>query len=191
MRRFLSRYWPLFGIAALGLVVGFYLFKSEAEKERIRQPIITDKALEDGITITDIHYTQDDPDEGMQWVLDAEKVKFSQDRTYFSFRAFQLKLLPEGRPPLELEGKRGDYNKTTGQINLSGDLKGVSANGYRIFSEHLLYDHDEGVLSTNEFVKIIGPFFTVCGTGLFFDLEEEFLRMHSGVTTTITREIQI
>lgn len=191
MKRFVSRYWPLLGIAILGVIVGGYLLKSTEESELVRRPIYTDADLEEGITITDIHYTQDDPDKGMQWVLDAEKVKFSQDRTYFSFRSFQLKLQPEGRPPLELEGKRGDYNKATGQINLSGDLKGVSANGYRIFSEHLLYDHEEGVLTTNEFVEIIGPFFKVSGKGLFFDLGNEFLRMASGVTTTITRKIQI
>jgi LPS export ABC transporter protein LptC len=191
MRKFVSRYWPLLGIACLALIVGFYLLRSTAEKERVRRPIVTEADLEDGITITDIHYTQDDPDKGMQWVLDAEKVKFSKDRTYFSFRTFQLKLFPEGRDSMELKGKRGDYNKATGQINLMGDLEGISKNGYRIYSEHLLYDHDEGLLTTNEFVTIEGPFFTISGKGLFFDLENEFLKMASGVTTTITREIQI
>lgn len=172
-------------------MVGFYLLRSKADKEMVRQPIVTEADLEDGITITDIHYTQDDPEKGMQWVLDAEKVKFSPDRTYFSFRTFHLKLFPKDRAPFELSGQRGDYNKATGQINLSGDIKGFSARGYRIYSERLLYNHDEGFLETDEFVRITGPFFTVAGKGLYFDLEREHLRMRSGVTTTITGKLKI
>jgi LPS export ABC transporter protein LptC len=185
------RYWPLLGIVALAVVVGFYLFRSEAEKERIRQPIVTDADLDDGITLNDIHYTQDDPEKGMQWVLDAKKVQFSPDRTYFSFRTFHLKLFPEDRPSLELEGHRGDYNKATGLINLQGDLKGRSVDGYRIFAEHLLYNHEEGVLTTDEWVRITGPFFTVTGKGLYFHLEREYLKMSSGVTTTLDPKLVI
>ena len=38
------------GIVALAVVVGFYLFRSEAEKERIRQPIVTDADLEEALS---------------------------------------------------------------------------------------------------------------------------------------------
>ena len=189
MKRLVTRYWPLLGIGILAAVVGFYLIRSGAEKELVRRPIVTDADLEDGITLSDIHYTQDDPDEGMQWVLDAEQVKFSPDRTYFSFRTFKLKLFPEDRPSLELEGKRGDFNKATGEINLQGDLEGFSANGYRIFADHLLYNHELGLLTTNEPVRIDGPFFTVSGKGLYFNLEKEYLKMTSGVTTSMDRKI--
>jgi len=161
------------------------------EKELVRQPIVTEASLEDGITLSDIHYTQDDPDKGMQWVLDAEEVRFSPDRTYFSFRSFQLKLFPEDRPSLELEGDRGDFNKATGEIRLRGNLEGHSVNGYRIFADHLLYNHEQGILTTDEPVRITGPFFAVSGRGLYFNLEKEFLRMTTGVTTFLNRKILI
>lgn len=189
MKLRISRYWPLLGIVMLAAVAGFYLVRSEAEKELVRQPIVTEADLEDGITLSDIHYTQDDPDQGMQWVLDAEQVKFSPDRTYFSFRSFRLKLLPKDRPFLELEGERGDFNKATGEINLQGDLEGFSANGYRIFADHLLYNHELGLLTTDKPVRINGPFFTVSGQGLYFNLEREYLKMTSGVTTSMDQKI--
>ncbi len=189
MKPRISRYWPLLGIVMLAAVAGFYLVRSEAEKELVRRPIVTEAELEDGITLSDIHYTQDDPDEGMQWVLDAEQVKFSPDRTYFSFRSFRLKLLPKDRPSLELEGRRGDFNKATGEINLQGDLEGFSASGYRIFADHLLYNHELGLLTTDQPVRITGPFFTVSGRGLYFNLENEYLKMTSGVTTSMDQKI--
>ncbi len=189
MRRLVTRYWPLLGIVLLAAVAGSYLVRSEAEKDLVRQPIVTEADLEDGITLSDIHYTQDDPEEGMQWVLDAEKVRFSPDRTYFSFHSFRLKLFPKERPSLELEGDRGDFNKATGEINLQGDLEGFSANGYRIFADHLLYNHELGLLTTDRPVRITGPFFTVHGKGLYFNLEREYLKMTSGVTTSMDRKI--
>ena len=191
MKRLIAKIWPLLGIVILAAVVFFYLQKSQMEKERIRQPIVTEADLEGGITLSDIHYTQDDPDQGMQWVLDAEKVRFSPDRTYFSFESFHLKLFPEDRPSLELEGDRGDFNKATGEIRLTGNLQGHSVNGYRIFADHLLYDHEKGILTTDEPVRITGPFFAVSGRGLYFNVQEEYLRMTSGVTTHLNRKILI
>lgn len=189
MKKLLYRYWPLGGILCLAAVLIFYLIESEAEKELVRRPIVTEADLEDGITLTDIHYTQDDPSQGMQWVLEAKEVRFSPDRTYFSFRSFHLKLFPEDRPSLELEGERGDFNRATGEINLKGDLKGYSVDGYRIFADHLLYSHELGLLTTDEPVRITGPFFTVTGTGLYFNLEQEYLKIGSGVTTYLDRKI--
>ncbi len=189
MKRFLYRYWPLLGIACLAAVLIFYLTESEVERELVRRPIVTEADLEDGITLTDIHYTQDDPEQGMQWVLEAKEVRFSPDRTYFSFRSFHLKLFPEDRPVLDLEGEQGDFNRSTGEINLKGDLKGYSVDGYRIFTDHLLYSHELGLLTTDEPVRITGPFFTVTGTGLYFNLEDEYLKITSGVTTFLDRKI--
>lgn len=188
MRKILYRYWPLAGIAFLAVVVVFYLMEFESEKELVRRPIVSEADLEDGITLTDIHYTQDDPDQGMQWDLKAKEVRFSPDRTYFSFRSFHLKLFPEDRPSLELEGERGDFNRATQEISLEGDIRGYSINGYRIFTDHLLYNHELGLLTTEEPVRITGPFFTVTGTGLHFKLEEEYLMMTSGVTTYLERK---
>ncbi len=189
MKRIIARYWPLLGIVLLSGVVIFYMARSARETESVRRPIVQEAELEEGITLSDIHYTQDDPEQGMQWVLDAEEVRFSQDRTYFSFRDFRIKLFPEGRPPLELEGRRGDYDKSRARVNLRGDLKGLSRNGYRISADHLLYNHEDGVLSTDGSVRITGPFFTVTGQGLHFDLEEERLRINSGVTTLVEEDV--
>jgi LPS export ABC transporter protein LptC len=173
----------------MAAVLGFYLLQPGAEKELVRRPVAAEANLEDGVALTDVHFTQDDPENGMQWVLNAEEVRYSSDRSYFSFRSFHLKLFPEDRPSLELEGWQGDFNRATGEINLRGDLKGYSVSGYRIFTDHLLYNHELGLLTTDEPVRVTGPFFTVTGTGLYFKLGEEYLKITSGVTTSLDRKI--
>jgi lipopolysaccharide export system protein LptC len=48
-----------------------------------------------------------------------------------------------------------------------------------------------GHVSTEEPVKIFGPFFSVSGKGLIMDLEKESAKILSDVTTTIEQEFLI
>lgn len=187
MKRLLKKHWPLIGIVILIIVVSFYLFK--AKDEIIKKPILAKLDSEEGLKLKNIHYTQDDPDEGVKWTLDAKEVKFSKDRQIFSFRNFRLKLEPENRPSMELAGENGDYDKNSGEINLRGDLKGSTDNGYRITANHLLYQQKEGYLKTEEPIIINGPFFSVTGKGLYFNLNQGTLRITSDVTTRIKSEL--
>ncbi|MEE9609745.1 MAG: LPS export ABC transporter periplasmic protein LptC [Desulfatiglandales bacterium] len=186
MKRIFKKHWPLIGIGVLLIVVSLYLI--HARKEIGGASLLTDLVSEEGLSLKDIHYTQNNPDEGMKWILDAKEVKFSKDRTFFSFRNFRLKLEPENRPRVELQGKRGDYNKKSGEINLHGDLQGHTDNGYSIFTEHMVYKEKEGYLKTDQPVKIFGPFFSVAGRGLYFNPEKETLRIISDVTTHINKD---
>lgn len=179
------KYLPILGIILLLAIIGFFVVK--AGYERTGDSILTDSISEEGLRLKNIHYIQDNPGEGVRWVLDANEVKFSKDRQHISFNNFQMKLEPENSPSWELEGSKGDYNKNSNEINLKGDLRGYTENGYRIFTEHLLYKQKGGYLKTDEPVKITGPFFTVTGKGLHLNLKQETLRIINDVTTLIER----
>jgi LPS export ABC transporter protein LptC len=183
MKQVILRHWPLIGICILLFTVTAYLVK--AQKDVIRKPISIDISPEEGLKLKNIHYTQDNPEEGMRWILDAEEVKLSKDRQFISFNDFRLKLSPEKKPAIQLEGKRGEYNKNSGEIRVQGNVQGVSDNGYRITTEELLYRQKEGCLKTDGFVRIIGPFFSISGRGLLFNLNQETLELKSGVTTLL------
>ena len=157
------------------------------QRQVVKEYLFSDIAAGEGLKLKNIHYTQNSPDEGLKWILDADEVRFSKDRSYFSFRKFRLKLEPENRPVVELEGKSGEYNKDSGEINLRGDLRGYTNNGYRIITEHLLYNQKEGYLKTEETVQIFGPFFSISGRGLFFNLQKETLKILSDATTRIIK----
>jgi len=180
------KYWPIAVIVLFLVVIGFYLIK--ARYENVEDLIVTDLISEEGLRLKNIHYIQNNPDESMKWVLDAKEVRFSKDRQHISFKNFRLKLEPEHRPSIELEGRGGNYNKGSSEISLRGDLHAYTDDGYRIITEHILYRQKEGYLKTEEPVKIIGPFFSVTGRGLYFNLEKETLRIMSDVTTLIKRK---
>lgn len=173
------------GLVVLLTIISYYLIKSQHE---ITQDMVsTVQVTDNGLKLENIHYIQNSPDEGVKWVLDAKQVEFSRDKTLMSFRHFRLKLNPENRTAIQLEGESGDYNKSSSELHLRGDLQGQTDNGYRIFTDHILYRQKEGCLKTDKPVKIIGPFFSMEGQGLYLNLDGETLRIISDVTTLIKR----
>ena len=186
MSPFFKKHWPLLGIAILILVLGLYMMG--AQKQIIKESFLTDIAGEEGIKLKNVSYAQNDPNKGMKWTLDAKEVKFSKDKTFIFFKDFRLKLTPQNRPTVEVKGKKGDYNRNSGEINLHGDLQAQTDNGYSITTEHILYKEKEGYLKTEEPVWIQGPYFSVAGRGLSYNLEKENLKIHSDVTTRIAKE---
>ena len=177
------KYLPLIGIIFLFAIIGFFLFKADY---KVLEDIVTqDTGPEGGFGLKNIHYIQNDPDERVKWVLDAEEVKFSKDRQIIFFHKFRLKLELENNDSIELKGDSGDYNKNSNEINLRGNLVGRTHSGYMINTENIIYKQREGCLKTDNQVRIVGPFFSIAGKGLEFDLHEEKLKITSHVTTLI------
>ena len=185
MNRFFKKHWPLFVLGALLGVIGFYLIG--AQDMLLHKPALIDAVAHEGLSLKDIRYTQDHPEGNAKWTLDAEAVSFSKDKQFMSFTNFLLNLETKDRPSVELKGKRGEYDRKTGVINLWGDLKGHTDNGYQIFTDHMIYKNKEGYLTSEAPVKIIGPFFSVEGLGFDFYIEKRSLRIKTQVTTSIEK----
>ncbi|MFP3912475.1 MAG: LPS export ABC transporter periplasmic protein LptC [Desulfobacteraceae bacterium] len=182
--KFLKRHWPLLGLGLLLLMVGSYFIKSGSNL--IRAPaLLKDVISGQGLKLKDIHYTQDDPDRRMKWVLDAKEVSFSEDRKTIRFDTFALRVEPEGEQWFKLKGNRGRYDRDSGVIELWGDLEGVSADGYRILTEYVMINEQKKEMSSDQPVKIFGPFFRVDGRGFLADLKRKQVEILSGVTTEI------
>lgn len=184
MNRFFKKHWPLVGVVSLLGLAGFFLVRGGGS-------IIDGLALEEiftgeGVQLKDIHFTQDGGRSGMKWILDAAKVHLSGDQKTVSFKDFRLRVEPRGRPWIRLKGKQGAYSRDTGEIRLSGDLVGVTQDGYRIFTDQVLIHERRKRIETDGPVRILGPFFSVEGRGLFVDLEAEIVRVLSDVTTIVS-----
>lgn len=173
---------------ALGIllvVVSVYLVG--AQDMLFHKPTLIDAVAKEGLKLKDILYTQDNPEGNDRWTLEAEEVAFSKDRQFMSFNNFLLTLETKDRPSFKLEGNKGEYDRNTGVINLWGNLKGRTDNGYRIITDHMIYKNKEGCLTSEAPVKLIGPFFSVKGLGFDFHVEKRSLRIKTQVTTSIDK----
>lgn len=183
MPRVLKNHWPLFGLGLLSVVVAFYL--ARAASVLTVAPLLSEAFYGKGMKLAEVHYIQDDPDENTRWVVDAREVWLSEDKEVLQFHDFELKVLPQGRPWLTLVGKKGRYTQSLGEIELEGDLEGRSEDGYRILTQRVVIHEKEGQLTSEDEVRIFGPFFEIQGTGLFADVRRSLIQVLSRVTTVI------
>jgi LPS export ABC transporter protein LptC len=186
MTPFFKKHWPLVGIALLLLVAALYIFgtpKSDDEGGGF-----SDMLLEKGVELTEnITITQENPDKGVKWVLKAKKIGFSDNQTAYSGTDFLLKLEFKDGARIELKGEEGEYNRNSGEITLRGNVNGQTEDGYRFVTDHILYREEKGSIETDAPVKIYGPFFSVYGKGLDFNLEKGDLRILADVKTYINQ----
>ena len=186
MRSFLKRQWPILGLGILLALASFYLIKSG--KKVIRETLVENIMPGEGHQATDIHYAQNNPEKGITWALEAKEMRSTGDKNSIAFNEFRLKVTPKDRALIELTGARGDYSRDSGEINLWGNLEGFSGDGFKIFTDHILINEKTRLLSSDKPVKILGPFFSVDGRGLFIDLEKESLDILANVTAVINKD---
>jgi LPS export ABC transporter protein LptC len=186
MAPFFKKQWPLMGMVILVAVVGFYVV--QAQRNSPHKSVGPDLPTGEGLKLEDVHFTQDNPDDKVKWVLDAKEARLSKDKEVISFLRFKLMLEPEKRPRVELEGERGEYYRTSEEIRLRGSLKVTTEDGYRITTESAVYMHKQGRLETKDPVKITGPFFSVEGRGLKLNVGKETVHILSDVTTLIEKD---
>ncbi|MFH1491365.1 MAG: LPS export ABC transporter periplasmic protein LptC [Pseudomonadota bacterium] len=186
MKKILKKHWPLMGIGLLVIVVLYYIAKGYVGI--FHDPLIRGLIPKEGVHLENIHFTQDGPDDRMRWILDAKQAQFSKDRSLISFHEFKIRLETENRPFINLTGQKGDYNQSTGFLDLQGNLLGETEDGYSVLAERLLYEHGQGLLKSDQFVRITGPFFSLEGKGLYCDIEKEVLTLSANVTAVIDKK---
>jgi len=179
-----KRYLPIAGIVILFLVLGYFLVKTPGSKG-INKKAINELPPDAGITGNNLHLVEEHAEEGYKFILDADKATSSQNEERVTLTGVGLRFERKDGHNMEIKGAEGDFNKSLYEISLRGDVQGRSDEGYNLSTEYIVYNQKEGVLKTDELVKMSGPFFTVSGRGLLFNPEGETLKIISGVTTII------
>jgi LPS export ABC transporter protein LptC len=184
MMKIPKKYLPLAGIVILFMVLGYFLVKTPGRKV-INKKAINELPLDAGITGSNLHLVEEREEEGYKFILDADKAISSQNEERVTMTGIRLRFERKDGHNMEIKGAEGNFDKGLNEISLKGGVQGQSNDGYSLSTEYVVYNQKEGVLKTDEPVKMSGPFFSVSGRGLLFSPEGETLKIISGVTTIV------
>lgn len=165
------------------VVLGLYLYSSRKEPPLIKTLDTAGSATD--ILVKDFHYTQDDPVKGIKWILNAKSGQSSENQEILVFKEFRLKMESKDRPTMSLKGREGHLDRKAEVLELQGNILGESEDQYHFETEQLTYDMKAGQLSTDQPVKIEGPFFTVEGSGFRGDLQKQIFKIEKHSKTVI------
>ena len=176
------RYLPIAGILLLVCIIGYYLLKTGFEG--VKKPVLDELLPDASLTIKNPHFSQDNPDNGTRFELEADEGIYSRHKQRISLNGFRLLLEPKDSPYMEIKGSKADWDTDLKIITLKGNLQGNSSDGYRLSTDNLTYDYKgkEDVLKTDEPVSITGPFFSVQSPGLAFYPGKGILKIPDAVT---------
>ncbi len=178
---------PLIGAVLLLLIIGFFLMKSDREEP---EKIIPDEIVpEADISSKNFKVTQTDPDKGTRLTLEADEGSYYYEKDYEigRFNRFRLDYQMQNAPGFKIEGNSGEYNKAKNEITLYGELKGITGNGYKIYTERITIQQKENCIKSDETVTLEGPFFKITGKGLFMDMEKKTLKILKDVNSVFYR----
>lgn len=182
---------PLAGIVLLLAVIGFFLVKSESEKEDIEELSQNEIEPTADISADKVNITQIDSDKGTVWTFGVVKGNYSgkgDENKTARLERFRVEFKRKHGFDLELEGNSAKYDNAKNEIDLTGEIKGKTSNGYMFYTEHMMIDLKENILNTDEVVTYVGPFFSGTGKGLFIDLDKETLKILKDVISTFDKE---
>ncbi len=83
---------------------------------------------------------------------------------------------------LELQCDRGSFDLESGDLSADGNVRGVTADGRRFETEHVVYRRESGRVSTRSPVVIKDAFGTIRGAGFEYWVREDRFRLIGGAS---------
>jgi LPS export ABC transporter protein LptC len=183
MNRIPKAVWPIAGILLLLAIGALFVF-------RVPQLVMVSSKVSrlasgESLKMSDITFSQDYKGGRGKWELNAKEAHFFDKDQLLTLRGVSLRLDSSPKACFTIKGNEGDYCRETGKITLRGEVTGRSSDGYQLQTSVLIFREKDGLVETDEPVRVTGPFFQIEGDGLRADLTEKIFTVKENVCTTV------
>lgn len=122
----------------------------------------------------------------MTWELDAGSATYSKEDDLMHLEGVEVKFYSEQGAIHTVRSDYGDYNGETGFIEVAGDVRVDTKEGYTLRTERLRFISSSNKIKTDEVVEFAGSGIRVVGTGFEMEIESGSLKMLKDVRTYLT-----
>jgi LPS export ABC transporter protein LptC len=115
-------------------------------------------------------------------VLDAESARILPDQELAHMERVHMRLSSPGDGALDMTCERGTFEMGSGDFLAEGDVQGTTGDGRHFRTERLRYQHQRGLVATNDPVVIRDSAGTYRGGGFRYMVKENRFRLLGGAT---------
>lgn len=183
----MSYFRPRNLLLVMALVLALVLLVVIAQRYRPENQLQTlVQALPQGIDVAlqDIDYTH--LEEGRaRWRLVAQQVERQAQSGLIRVDSPLMTFYDDlGAPKGSLQADKGELSDDYQRVALRGDVVLKNSTGYALYTDHLDYDQDTHLATTDAYVKLLGEGLSLEGRGLVFDVKQEQLQVNADVKGT-------
>jgi len=184
----MSHFKPRNLLAVLALILAVVLLAIIVTRYRPDNKLpLPLKALPEGVDVSlqDIDYTHIE-DGRARWRLVSQQVERESASGVMGLRSPRLTFFDEaGADRGTVQADSGEVSSDYRLVRLTGKVVLQDSRGYKLYTDHLDYDHGTQQAITDAQVRLVADGLSLEGSGLVFDLRQGRLLLKEGVNGSI------
>jgi LPS export ABC transporter protein LptC len=169
-RRKLTRGILLTFILALTVLLGVGIWRGRERQEQQSAPL--NSSFEADMKLTDMEYTEMELGQRL-WTIRASEARFFEKEQRTLLSAVRLVFYLKDGNEVHLASKEGILYAGTKDIELWGDLRASTPQGYELASERAFYRHSEQTISSETPVRVSGADLKLSGKRWWYLISEQ------------------
>jgi LPS export ABC transporter protein LptC len=117
------------------------------------------------------------------WELEAKAAQQNNDQNIMILEEIKVTYYTEEGRSIVVTGKQGKVHQNSKDMELVGDVKLTSSDGYTLKTNSLSFSHEKKKVTTPDVVEIEGDQMHLVGTGMQVDMEAQTFKILNRVKT--------
>lgn len=119
--------------------------------------------------------------ERLEWRLQAESADHFEEEDITLLRGIEAVFYADDGEIMTMKADKGTIHRSTEDVELTGHVEASTSEGYRLFGDRFAYRAGEGIVISDDDVRMVRDGFEVSGTGLRVVLETRSITILRGV----------
>ncbi len=179
------RFWLLFLIGTVLVVVAFFLFTSQ--RNLLMPKRFELSGTDADLRMKDVFLTEDN--EGIKaWELKAKWAKIYRKDNKTILEDLRIKVFAKGRKPIHITGDTGELDNEKKDLRIRGNVEVVSEEGFTLRTEEILWLNKKREIVNEKPVWLSARGFRLQGKGLLVKVDKQQFSLREKVTANLLPE---
>lgn len=175
----------LLALVMVGTVAALFIGPRLRTTERLLPAVVANATIEDGnLTLNNFEY-RDVREGDARWTVRATTARYFEDKQETVLSQVNALFLLKDGGEVTLLGDEGVLYNDSNDMEISGNVRVLYGDGYKLLTDSLAYDRDKEMIHTAAPVYIEGQEFNLRGLGMRFEIKQRKLSILKHIETIV------